>query len=228
MFEKLLGKWRKKEELSSVQTPTPPEEKPVAAVAVMEVPAEEAIKPVEAEEVFQLSDISVEEIGELTDAESIIQSEYFDLARKAGFAPPPVLERMIKAFLKRENLNIYKFEDVNKFLDQMYGKFTDHRGTEEKPGWVWRPLTDQDRKANLCFTDLSNGRSGQIDNDRPYDYEIPLYILRLVAKIREEIPQAVLYVTDANVPAPDPFIAITGNDAEDFVFGHWNEPTFGV
>ena len=214
---------RKKEEEQQLGS-----EEQIPALPASE-PVEQAVAVAEPEpEPMKFSEISLETVGDQDGAEGIVMAEYLGLARKVGFCPGPVLEKMICHFLNREGLKIYNYAEVDKFLDGLYGGYVGGQKSEQKPGWVWRPLTISDQEKELEYSNYDKGWSGNIDNRRVYDYEIPLHILRIVAKLKEEIPEAAVYVSDADVPGPDPFIMVSGDSMDDYVFGHWQEPDFGL
>lgn len=73
----------------------------------------------------------------------------------------------------------------------------------------------------------SSGYSGDIDTTgRTYKNEIPMRILELISKVKQEIPELSCYVSDVALPKPDPFLYVTCEGMQGEVIGHWAEPNF--
>lgn len=158
-------------------------------------------------------------------SDELFLGEYEKLADKIGFRPGALVEEKLKHFLKTKEMKIFNSGEVQNFLTKQYGRgswFAD----EGDGSWSWIPLTKTDKQKKL-INGIRENRSGHIDNDRTYQLQIPMYVLRLVKEIRENFPEVSFYVSGVSVPVPDPFLLVTGVGMSDLIVAHWNEPDFG-
>lgn len=156
---------------------------------------------------------------------------YEKLAEELGFLPAQLLEEQLHRFLAEKQIQIYPYEEVDKYLAAIAEK--------EGKAWIWRPLREKD-KPNYVYPGRANQSKG-VDGYRghgsyrdewtyrPYDKAVPIHILRQVKTIQDKFgDQLKFFVSDYAVPNPDPFIMVTALDVKQIIFGVWDEPEFGT
>jgi len=156
--------------------------------------------------------------------DELFLEEYERLASEIGFRPGALVEEKLKLFLKAKGMKVFNFLNVRDFLTKQYGRGIHYSGRGEG-SWSWIPLTKTD-KAKKIINGVDSWTSGHIDNNRTYQLQIPMYVLRLIKEIRENFPEVAFYVSGVSVPHPDPFLLVTGVGMSDLVIAHWNEPDF--
>lgn len=167
---------------------------------------------------------------------------YESIAEELNYKPAQLLQEQLFRFLKENDIQIYDFDAVDRYLAAIAEK--------EGKVWIWRPLRQQDTPnwgAGECGRNnhigwwgrAPTGHTGQVfaghGSCRPkdwvyraYDRAVPAHVLRHVKKIEGKFGERVKFlVSDYAVPKPDPFIAVTAPDVDLIIFDAWDEPGFG-
>lgn len=157
---------------------------------------------------------------------------YEKLAEELEFMPAQLLREQLLMFLAENDIPIYDYAEVDKYLI--------HEAEKQKKYWIWRPLRERDKPKDWINIEghYANGSTesawrahGSYRRDesayRPYDKAIPIHILQDVKKIQDRFKDKLsFFVSDYDVPKPDPFIMVTALDVGTIIFGVWDEPAF--
>lgn len=157
---------------------------------------------------------------------------YEDVAAKLGFAPSQMLREQLRNFLASENIPVFSFTAVDKWL-------TPKVKAAKLEHWCWRPLRPDDsiKKYMWGFKDNKISQNGFYRNSlwecRPYARLVPERVLQRTLKIHSEFGDKVcFFVTDYATPDADPFIMVRPRSCDDadgnyqFIFDVWDEPGF--
>ena len=125
------------------------------------------------------------------------------------------------AAIEKLALPVYDFRKVDLYLAHQAQK----QGSQYR--WVWRAADMQSWKV---AKDSSAPPEVGLISPRIYSRAIPMGVMELVAKIRAEIPAAVLLASDYEVINPDPFLAVSSarllEAGRIWVVAQWDEPGF--
>lgn len=156
--------------------------------------------------------------GVVVDDDDVNESDYLDLASKAGFGNA---NRVLKArSAEREIAKFRAFLNENNIPVFLESSVVRYMGSVTPPGrdWTW----------------VSAGE---------YDRPIPYPVLRTMARIRETYPEARFEISEiTKVPKPDPFLRVgiqplqpgpyeprtRAYPDEWFIIERWDEPAFRV
>lgn len=166
-------------------------------------------------------------------------AEYKEIAASLGFVTPDFARMEIESFCTDHNIPLYNLDDVNHYMDRIIGVERKNKG-QSKLIWYWRGLSKQD-KSFIAETDQYKGlgergysyRLPEIKDLSGYDKSIPLHVLKRAKVINDHFnkpgqPRVVNFtVSDYALVKPDPFI-MGEYKGHKFVFGCWDEPTFGI
>lgn len=145
------------------------------------------------------------------------QSEYLAVAKAIGLDDDLgyLLEPRLRQLLRDENIRVYDYDQVCKFLDVKLG--TD---------WRWMPLRqiDSDEFPGGEWGHEIAGHRRKFGNNR-YNRPVPLPVLLTVKKIAEAIPQARFYVSGIDRDA-DPFLCVTTRLLHVHIIERWDEPDY--
>lgn len=155
--------------------------------------------------------------GQKVKAESkeMVES-YKTLAQKLGFNPLQLKNEEFKLFLKENNIPIYDYNHVLKYLNEL----VDQSGSRKSI--VWSPLRQKERDAILkSETRPINDRL----NSNIYQQIVPLSVLQTIEKINDAFPDAQFFVSEiTNIP--DPFLAVGFAGLPLTIVDFWAEPGF--
>lgn len=170
----------------------------------------------------------VQKLGESPPEPPEAELEYERLADELGFAPRhiAVRRRAKAAALRRRNvveflldsgLPLYDNQAVGRYMDGLCIALTrsNHFHTGSEYTWEWVALRKKD--APHFGYPL-------------YQHLVPMEMLQRVKTISAKFPTAIFAVTDYAAVNPDPFICFrtSPEDHEQYVFGVWDEPGFGL
>lgn len=151
-------------------------------------------------------------------------AEYVAVAESIGFSNPALARARLLNFLQREEIPVYDSERVSNFMTALVvrekGGSTFDPFSMRLTGtvWVWRPMLSEESKASwFTYGSFAGGR---------YQREVPLDVLRTVAKVKGAFPDAKFYVTDYETVKPDPFLCVKLDGCEHVVIAVWDEPDF--
>lgn len=145
--------------------------------------------------------------------------EYRRLAKQVGFRPANLIREEIVDILRRLERPVFDRQEVEAYLD---AKFLSGKSS---PRWAWIPLRDaDDSKLTNNRKDNQNG----VIVKGSYQRGVPLFVLRLVQQVSEEVPEAVFYVSDdpRYSSAEDPFLGVTAAGMSMLIIAQWDEPGF--
>lgn len=152
---------------------------------------------------------------------------YQKMAQQVGFRPAELARIEVLFFLRDSGITVYDTTEVEKFLSQRYDK--------SGKRWAWRPLRRADLVEGTFLLDATEtkrhaykARNWDDFAARIYAHPIPFSVLSSVQRIIERFPTALFFVSDVDVVRPDPFIMVLDGDHAPIIFGHWDEPGFGV
>lgn len=171
----------------------------------------------------EVEDLLVPEPMDLTAfAEATTIESYLELAGKIGFSNGSTLRLQLVECLRTNGIQVYPFEKVEKYLGELVW-----RKRESQPGlvWCWKPLRFED--VGALGTEISQTRDGHISRSQ-YHNAVPIHALQKVETIVSGMPDKSVhfYVSDYEVPHPDPFLAVAGVGFSMIVIDHWDEPDF--
>ena len=172
----------------------------------------------------------------VVDAE-VADREYRRLARKLKVSTPSGLDAHLCRLLQREEVLVYPLGKVNAFLQ--------HKA--KRRNVVWKPLRKVDLK-RVAFkasgvgwhmepellTDSGQHPKGADFRTAIYRHAVPIQALKVVEKVEKAMGllgrrSVAFFVSDYEVPKPDPFLMIAGYGLErHYVVFHWDEPGFRV
>ena len=166
--------------------------------------------------------------------------EYVALATKLGVGQEAVDGSRLHRFCAKHEIPIYDMKRVSGFLD----KIQKAANVENKTDRTWRwsaikngydtsniPATSElapssEHKPLIMFTfTFDRARNGRVSSEQ-YRDKIPFAALRLVDQVVTEFPGAMFFVSELNMPKPDPFLAVKVGMAPLAVISHWDEPGF--
>lgn len=159
-------------------------------------------------------------------------AKYVALAEKAKFAPPELLQHRLTQFFMDNQIEIYPYNSVVRYLDHKFGaprKISKYPYFQ--PGWSWHPLRVED-DGKLITPIVRSTQNGYIEKGRTYRKIIPAPVLETVDLIASHFagstPSLHFYVSDVAVPHKelDPFLAISAVGINFIVVERWDEPAF--
>lgn len=149
-------------------------------------------------------------------------AEYVAVAESIGFSNPALARARLLNFLQREEIPVYSNERVSNFMTALvikeHGPMSHNMGIPYGVVWVWNPLL-HDRPPSTWAT------YGSFSGPR-YAREVPLDVLKTVARVKTAFQEAKFYVTDYQSMVPDPFLCVKLDDCEHVVIAVWDEPDF--
>jgi len=166
----------------------------------------------------------------------LVDREYRRLARKLRVATSSSLDAKLCRLLQREEILVYPLDKVQTFLRHK----ARHRNV------VWKALRKVDLKRVAFRVDGSWHAEPelQLDSDQRqkgadfrtsiYRHAVPIQALKVVEKVEKAMGllgrrDVAFFVSDYEVPKPDPFLMIAGCGLErHYVVFHWDEPGFRV
>jgi len=149
---------------------------------------------------------------------------YARLAKKVGFKPEPswIRNQEFEIFLFERQMMTYDVQQVHVYLTQL--------AANEERTWQWVPLREKDT-ATQCqyqlvrFEHAIGADVGDISR-MTYQHIIPLAVLQTVETILTEFPDIHFFVSDYQVPRPDPFLAAAFPHCLFHIVEMWHEPGF--
>ncbi len=156
-------------------------------------------------------------------------SSYIKLSKEMNFRPVQLTIMLILEILYKENITVYNYDEVDKYL-RMKIKEDSIDGH-----WVWKPLRSKDYNLKLSWPSkegYDHYHGVYYEGIGMYQKLVPYEILETVKKIESkmvssEIHNIGFYVSDYHIPKPDPFIALMGAGFDrPIIFGEWDEPDF--
>lgn len=148
--------------------------------------------------------------------------EYISLSKKLGVTCGNVISKEVtNRILQKMEIPVYSYTRVADFLT----KLQNVERTEKKNSqlyWNWLPVKAYEGRGHPSGYNYDGMAGSTVYNDK-----IPLFALRRMAEILEKIPGAQFYVSQLNMPDPDPFLAFRdGLSGGLHVIAHWDEPGF--
>jgi hypothetical protein len=131
-------------------------------------------------------------------------SEYEALSEELGIKNRALDELRLKRFLAKEEIPVYPYDRVKRFLDSEVQKL--NKKETQNPGlsyydWSWKSA-------------------------KKYTKEIPLSALQMMKRVKDKLPGAKFAISDYQVVRPDPFLAVWLGNSPFTVIHHWDEPDF--
>jgi hypothetical protein len=144
-------------------------------------------------------------------------AEYLQTAKAVGLDDDLgyILELKLSAVLVDENIRVYDYGKVCRFLDRKLGK-----------EWKWLPLREIDRQEfpGGTWSHEVEGAKRYFGETR-YNRPVPLPVLLTVQKIVEKVPEARFFVSGIERDA-DPFLCVTTKLLHVTVIERWDEPDY--
>lgn len=147
--------------------------------------------------------------------------EYYRLAAEINYSSPFLTATRLREFMAEQCLPVIQAEKVLAYMNAL--------AKSEGKEWFWYPLRQEDQVGGQC-----GGISGSLlTGGRVYSRAVPVHVVRLVGRIPADLRDELgFYVTDFEVPNPDPFLMATPrmeprNRALWTVLAVWDEPGFG-
>ena len=154
-------------------------------------------------------------------------AEYRTVADSIGFMPAQLLEASVLEFVAANRIPVFDYEEVWRYLAKKAEDVDKH--------FVWCPLRGKDLPPPSRGFDWRNGEvltkykhGGLMATPYGYGKAVPMKVLEDVRRIEKEFPTMLFFISDYEVPNPDPFIMMTSQGIRLIVFGVWDEPDFGL
>jgi len=151
----------------------------------------------------------------------LVPASYIDLAKQIHLDSPPLDEAQILQTIYDHHFRVYDFGKVDNYLYRQALK----QGARVR--WVWKPMRTADLKVLQAQTAPS---TEGIVLAQLYEQKIPGRVLEDVKCVLNEIPDAVMLISDYAVVHPDPFLAITTPkllaQGKLWIVDRWDEPGF--